>query len=317
MDEVELTAAVRIAARISDTHPDYSTGRIRQELTDALRTIFQEPIKRAGNGYGQQLLETPLAVGTDVYRIPPRALVAGLVTVEAAEPGGQIRPMVEVTQRDHADLVGSPGEPNGFVDNADFLRLVPSVSVGGWTLRQWYKLRASKIVEKQATNLTGKVTAVDPVALTITVAVLPVVLASESTLATNDTIDVIAPNGSHELHLVSILAEDVTGLVITVPAGTDLSRIQIGDFVRGEEESEWPTMLPQEFHRTLADAAAVVILSDMGTVDKAMALASKVQSDVERLKEMLEPRVRDLATPFVPRYGVLRAHRRWTPPARL
>ena len=76
-------------------------------------------------------------------------------------------------------------------------------------------------------------------------------------------------------------------------------------------------MLPQEFHRTLADAAATVILSDIGTAQKAAVLAAKVQADISRMTEAMEPRVRDQATPFKYRYGPLRAFRRWSPPARI
>jgi len=314
VDEVELTAAVRLAARISDTHPDYPALRIRQELTDALRTVFQEPIKRAGNGYGQQMLSTPIVAGVDVYRIPPRALVAGLVTVEALLPDGvTVRQMVELSQRDLSEMLGTPGDPGGFVDNADFLRLGPSPSASGWTLRQWYKLRASKIVAKQT---AGQITSINAASWFFVVNSQPLDAAG-APIGNGSAIDVVAPNGSHELHLVSVTTVGFAGNTYNLPVGTDMSMMQVGDFVRAEDESEWPTMLPQEFHRTLADAAAVVILSDIGTPDKAAAIAQKVVNDVARMREMLEPRVRDLAKPFVPRYGPLRANRRWTPPARI
>lgn len=309
MDDAALIKAVRLAARIADTHPDYTDDRIRQELSDALRTVFAEPIKSAGNGYGQQLLETTIVSGREVYRIPPRSMVGGLVTVEAREPGGEIRQMQETTQREHAEQNQDPGDPYGFVDNADQLRLVPRPSSAGWTLRQWYKLRPSLVVENQS---LGVITQITP---TIKINGTPDDQINNITLNDGEKVDIIAPDGSHELHLVETPA--VYTLDVTFPAGTDLTRIEVGDLLRAADQSEFPTMLPQEFHRTLADAAAVVILVDMGTTQKAAALASKVQADVSRMVEAMEPRVRDLATPFKPRYGPLRAFRRWSPPARL
>ena len=313
MDDAALILATRLAARIATTHPDYTDDRVRQELTDALRTVFGEPIKSTGNGYGQQLHETPVTSGREVYRIPPRAMVGGLVTVEAQDDAGDVRQMFEVTQRDHAEQIQDPGEPLGFVDNADQLRLVPTPSVSNWILRQWYKLRASLIVQNQT---AGEITAVDAAALTVDINAVPFDRITAAVIATNDRVDIVAPDGSHELHLVEI-SITLAGFTITFPAGTDMTRIEVGDFVRARDQSEFPTMLPQEFHRTLADAAAVVILTDMGTSQKAAALAQKVQADVERMVEAMEPRVRDLATPFKPRYGPLRAFRRWSPPARL
>jgi hypothetical protein len=309
VDDAALIKAVRLAARIADTHPDYTDDRIRQELTDALRTVFAEPIKSTGNGYGQQLLETPIISGREVYRIPPRSMVGGLVTVEAIEPGGDIRQMQEVTQREHAEQSQDPGDPLGFVDNADQLRLVPRPEPSGWTLRQWYKLRPSIIVEAQT---KGIVTQITP---TIKINLVPDDQINSIQLNDGEDVDIVAPNGSHELHLVQTPA--VYTLDVTFPVGTDTTRIEVGDLLRAADQAEFPTMLPQEFHRTLADAAATVILSDMGTVQKAAALAAKVQADIARMVEAMEPRVRDLATPFKPRYGVLRAFRRWSPPARL
>ena len=309
MNDAALIKATRLAARIASTHPDYTDDRIREELTDALRTVFGEPIKSTGNGYGQQLFETPMTSGREVYRIPPRAMVGGLVTVEAQDDAGDVRQMFEVTQRDHAEQIQDPGEPLGFVDNADQLRLVPTPSVSDWILRQWSKLRASQIVEAQT---KGIITQITP---TIQINLVPDDQINNIQLNDGEKVDIVAPDGSHELHLVETAA--VYTADVTFPAGTDTSRIEVGDLLRAADQSEFPTMLPQEFHRTLADAAAVVILTDIGTMQKAAALAAKVQADVGRMVEAMEPRVRDLATPFKPRYGVLRAFRRWSPPARL
>jgi hypothetical protein len=129
-------------------------------------------------------------------------------------------------------------------------------------------------------------------------------------------IDVVSPTGNHEAHLISAPIASL-GPPIVVGGTADLSRVRVGDYVRAEDQSDWP-MLPPEFHRTLADAASTVILVDMGTPDKAALLADKVRNDVDRMKELLEPRVRNLAKPIIPRFGPIRAYRsRRTPPARL
>ena len=68
--------------------------------------------------------------------------------------------------------------------------------------------------------------------------------------------------------------------------------MQVGDYVRGEDESDWPG-LPHEFHRTLADATAAIILADIGMADRGEKLAAKVKSDLERMRAMIEPRLGD------------------------
>lgn len=314
MNEAQLITAVRIAARISPSHPDYTDARIRLELNDALTTLFLHPIKSAGNGYYQHLRTAAIVSGTDVYRIYKRAVVGGLVTLEAQEPSaGDVRTLFEVDQREQANQAGQPGEPSGYIDHGDQIRLVPSPNVGGWTLRQWYKLRPSKLVDLQT---DGEITNVDAANLQVTVNVIPDDQDTAAPIVSGTTVvDIVSPTGSHELHLVGS-AQTYAGTVITFPAGTDMIRIVVGDYVRAEDQSDWP-QLPPEFHRTLSDAAAVVILSGIGTLNKAQGLSSKVQGDIVRMLEMMEPRVRDLATPFRPRYGPIRSFRRRSPPARL
>jgi len=66
-------------------------------------------------------------------------------------------------------------------------------------------------------------------------------------------------------------------------------------------------MLPQEFHRTLADAVAAVILAGgIGAVEKAGGLTGKIGNDLERLEDLLRPRVKDNVRKLRPRNGELR-----------
>lgn len=316
MDESQLITAVQLAAKVSASHPDYPDGRIRQELTDALRTVFVEPMKAAGAGYATQQALYSITPTRQYYRVPPRAIVAGLVTVQAMDPGGFVRTLDVLNARDQAELVTTPGEPSGYVDEGDQIRLSPPSSVSGWTLRAWYKIRPSILVPKQT---KGRITAVSASPRQLIVNVLPDDYATGSPVAivTGAVIDVVSPTGSHELHLVSNSVTGIAGTVLDIGGNDDLSRVAVGDYVRVEEQSEWP-MLPPEFHRTLADAAAVVILSDMGMADKAAALLAKVKGDVERMAKLMEPRVRDQSKPVIPRYGPLRSYRRHrTPAARL
>lgn len=313
MDESELITAARLAARISQSHPDYTNARLRQELTDAVQTLFVEPIKRAGNGYAQQLYEQSITSGTEVYPIFHRAVVQGLVSVWVKLPSGDIREIVPIDEEDLIATAGNSGEPRGYLDQSDHLRLAPNPTVTGWTLQQYYKLRPSKIVEKQT---AGLISSVDAANLQVVVNTIPVDRSTALSIVSGTTlVDVVSPKGSHDLHLVGS-AQTYTGTTITFPVGTDMSRIQVGDYVRAEMESEWP-QLPQEFHRTLADAVGAVILTDMGAANKAANLAGKVQSDIGRMTEMMEPRVRDQARPIVPRHGVLRSRLMWSPPAKL
>lgn len=275
---------------LSDADDVFTDARLRQELTDAIMTLFQRDVATTRCGYWRKIYETATTSGRARYRLPPRAIVGSVESIDIAEGGG----LRFEFQGDQIVFINEGG--------------AEQVPEAGLTLRLRYLLRPSQIVEEQT---AGRVTAVDINSRVVTVNSLPVNRVTTATVATADRLDIVHPNGWHELAVVD-LAVTVAGLNITFPSTADLSDVEVGDFVRAADQTDWPC-LPVDFHRTLVDAVCVPALRSKNMLQKASAYIDKVEADLVRFKDLLQPRIKDAPPPIVPRFGVLRGSRRRGP----
>jgi hypothetical protein len=97
----------------------------------------------------------------------------------------------------------------------------------------------------------------------------------------------------------------LAGLTFTFATGADLSDVEVGDYVREADQTDWAA-LPDEFHSTLCALAASNIWLSKGYRSKAADLRAKAQADLDRFSDLLEPRIKDGRQVFVPTVGVLR-----------
>ena len=67
--------------------------------------------------------------------------------------------------------------------------------------------------------------------------------------------------------------------------------MEIGDFVRVAEQTDWP-QLPDEWHSTLANIAAVSILNQLAQSDVAQATWASASNDLERFSAQIQPRTK-------------------------
>ena len=282
----ELITAVRLAGRFNDNDTDYTSARIRQELTNTLHTIFGHPIIQARAGSWLKQSVTTTTAGRTRYRIPHRACTG---VGESVELGDFSQALYEIL----GDQVVFDTAPQA-----------------GSELRFTYYQRPSLLVQEQAA--AGEVAEVDTDALTVTVdTALPVNRVTAATIDTGDYLDIVHPNGWHELSLVNVTST-ISGLVLTFPEGTDLTDVEVGDFVRAADQTDWPC-IPDDFHQTLADMTASRICRAKGRTQRAKELAEDAASEIARFADILQPRVKDTRPVIVPRVGVIRGGRtrRW------
>lgn len=303
MNTTELVTATRISGYIPDNSPDYTDQRIRTELTDVLHEVFEKTVVNARQGFWLQQAVQDIQADQYYYRIPPRAVTGGMEKIQVIDGGGKIRHLVYTDLRSAYQYENiASGEPRAFVILGDQIQLLPKPSVSGWQLRFTYYIRPSTLV---ATQTAGRVTAVNTSTRVVTVSAIPNnQVTAASIVSGTDLIDIVHPDGWHELSLVGA-TQTWSGLNITITDDQSMGLIQVGDYVRYQGQTDWPC-LPDDFHRSLADAAAVVTLVSTGQMQKAQLLGSKVQSDVERLQDLLCPRVKDSPRILKPQYGRLR-----------
>lgn len=306
----ELIATVRMDTGDEDTHPDYTDARILIELNDSLTTKFQRSVVDSRGQYWQQAVVITIGNGASQarLRLPGRAIKIAKVEISTVGGGSaQYVDLLEVTE-DHASYLEHPANNTGipvfYVDRGDQLEFIPVSDAGTYSLRLKYYIRPSRLVTSQSSTQggaavdRGRVTAVSVGARTITVNALPFdySLAVPAVLTSaQQLIDVVHPDGWHELALVSA-TQTISSLTFTVGAsgisGTNsdpIDRVQIGDYVRVAGQTDWPPV-DDSYHRCLADITASKILIQEANPEKAAGLVSDVNADFERFSSQLSPR---------------------------
>lgn len=315
MNTDDLVIATRRSAFIGDATAflDYTDAIVVSELNDKLSTVFEDIVVKARAGYWlHELIYTTIA-NDSRYRIPPRSVVGGLEKVEMSTGPitGPYYKLDEIPASIAQDYRGtSPGDPYVFTVQGDVIDLIPTPTAGAF-LKLSYYARPSRLVTQQSSTLNGGtvrglITAINPGTRVATVNVIPFdqSLAVPAAITSGlQLIDIVHPDGWHELPLLGA-TQTFSGLNITVGGSDSLSDVQVGDFVRVADQTDWPC-LPDDFHRCLADVAAIKILIEQSLDEKAAMLAENSGNDLIRFKSLLEPRVK--AEPKV--IGIMRRSR--------
>lgn len=306
----ELEIRTRMSAFIGDVaqFPDYTQAWVLNELTDQVHLLFERAVVNARAGYWLQQSVVPVVSGTARYQIPARSVVGGIMRVDIADAtlDWQTLPEVDDQQAQNYDLAtGMTGPVQCYVMRGDQIQLLPVPDATVTNLRISYAIRPSRLVPQQSSTLNsgtirGLISNVNTGARTITVNVVPfdqelaVPAAITSAL---QRIDVVRGNGWHEVKLVSA-AQTLSGLVFTVGGTDDMTGIAVGDYVRAEQQTDWPA-LPDDFHRCVCDAAAVKILTQLAWFDKAKGLVQQLDADLQRFQDLITPRARESARDIV------------------
>lgn len=311
----ELTDRIRKASDIGDATawPDFPESRLLQELTERHQQLMSNEEIRARAGYGvkEQLLTT--TSGLQLYRVPDRAVGGALEKLEIQLPG-----QTRWTRLERVDVAGAedydpgptqPGTPECYAIKDGYAELYPAPNAA-LPLRFTFYIRPSQIVTSQCSTLGGNgvvrglITALNKVARTVTVNVVPfdqLLAAPAAITSANQQLDIVRPSGTFALSMYSV-PQTLAGSVFTLGGTDSMDRVQVGDCVRAADQADWPTGLPEEAHRMLANRAAMQIVSDIGIDEKITTLGAIVQADLERFRENRSPQVKSApkVIPVVP-----------------
>lgn len=288
MNAEEIIAAVRITAFLPSTDPVFTAAQIRREATDVLHTVCQRAVviaRTAGAGYWLKRHTVTTASSATRYRIPHRAIGG---TLEAISIGTHPNEGTAPAHRIFGDVIVFERAPTD-----------------GQSLHFDYYVRPSLLCESQT---AGRITDKDVNARTVTVNSLPTDRVLAATVLTGATFDIVKPNGWHEIAVVNRTAT-IASTTFTFEAGTDLTDVEVGDYVRAADQTDWPC-LPDDFHRTLADATAESILISKNATDKAGVVAQKAGAAWARFQDIILPRIKNAPPRIVPTVGILRGRSR-------
>jgi hypothetical protein len=197
-------------------------------------------------------------------------------------------------------------------------RLYPTPD-SAYTVRLQYYLRPSRIVEKQATTDIGQIISVDSATRTLTVSTVASIINKDTgaAITTGQLIDIVrgplalvqsgtvqAFDASYEAVMANVSWNDAPFSVI-LNGTADMSEVQLGDYIRAADQSEWPAM-PHEYHPALAWAVAAKIARDRGMQNTAAGLEQDVMRALGEMADDVQPRVKSSAQTLVPRAHMLR-----------
>jgi len=263
-------------------------------------------------GYWLQSAVFTATAGNPIIRMPPRA--CGLSKVDLGDvTTDPVYVRLPQMREGHTNLYTAPasstGRPQHWVARGDRIVLLPAPD-DAYKIRVWYYIRPSVLIPAQPDVAYGTITSVNPTARTIACVLgMPQrsIASGFQTISTGSKIDVVSATGWHELQLVSELVS-VSGTTFTCTGNGDMSSIQTGDFVRYEDQTDWPP-LPDDIHRCLADITSVKILIQRDFQQKAAGYAQDVNNDLSRFSSLINDRVQEEQQ--VPRAALPSLRRRW------
>jgi len=168
------------------------------------------------------------------------------------------------------DLVEISGDtapyPTKFVVEGSRIRLFPTPTAAG-TLYVTYAFRPNDLCVESSAR---RVTAVDSSARTVTLASTP------SAFTTSVLYDIVQHRSGNECILHDLTATDISSNVITFAVGTDLSNVEVNNWVSLTKTSPVP-MLPEDLHNLLIEMTVGRLFMMRGMKDQATMSAASVK----------------------------------------
>lgn len=304
MNTTEMLVQLRLNTLLEDGAVDYTDDALLREMTDALTTKFQDTIVSFRNGTWEQQQFTTLTTGRAAYRIPRHMTVLGKVEIgmgSSSDYDSISFTRLPMVQEGSADLFersySGVGTPCAYVLRGSDLVILPTPDNGGYVIKITYFRKPPRLVASQngvaGSTSRGSITAVDPVARTITVNTMPFNMTAAVPAAISGTanVDVVKFGGWFD-HALSFVSGTIAGNVITIAGTQPMRNIAVGDWLRPFEQSEWP-MLPEDFHRCVVDVASAKILVQRGYQQKAANFAGDVTADLQRFVSLYSNRTRE------------------------
>lgn len=327
MNSYDLVDALKESAVLGQllaSWPDWPVSRLLLLLTQRQQSYVSDEMVRANSGYANAEEFVTCVAGTDLYPLPDRSIGNTLRMLEYQVPG-QLNwlPLERVDVSDTRYYDRGPTNTNNLQRYAvkdGWVELYPSPNAA-YTLKMTFFMRPSMIVTAQSTTVVGDasdavirglISAPNPVARTCTVNVVPKDQLASGTpdIVTNAICDVIHPAGNFNVCVYSVPVT-VAGTAITFQGTKELTRIRAGDYLRVQEQADWPVNFPPEFHRMIADRSAMEVLTKGGRGALAAQIATGVQADMMRFREVIKPQVKNapVRIPITPMFA--RGQSRW------
>lgn len=328
----ELCAQMTANGFLPSNHPNFSLTNPTQlikELNGCITQNFERPVVNARSGYWLKHTLVTTIAGHARYRVPDRAAAGGFERIEIAQSAtSEFKELTEESGTDTVRWEGSSssaiGQPRRYELRGNQIHLLPAPDSANYVLRLWYYVRPSQLVRPQSPTFTetssvdsgvtdrGRITSIAGIASRqVVVNVIPFRMRQTTPAAivtAVDKIDIVHVGGWHELQLIDA-TQTLSGTTITIGGTDPLDDIEVGDYVRAADETDWPC-LPADFHRLSADLASLTVMAQLHMLQKAQVFGEKSAGDMDRFRDLLQPRVKNQARDILFPDHVL-SGRRW------
>ncbi len=268
------------------------TGRYENsEILDTAYDILLSEITPMMVSYREEyyikVKEYSIAASQQKYRFPSRALGQTLREVKLIK-GSQVINLERIQIEDITSE--QTGTPDRFFVQSNDICLYPTPNSSEGTLRLYYHIRPSKLVE---TTEAAQITAIDTGTNTLSFSSVP------TSWTTSDTFDLIEGRGGYEMLSIDLQASSVTSTEVALSSLP--SELQAGDWVALAGESPFP-YLPAEAHNLLVHLTAASLLEDMGDqqgLQSVMSRAGAIRASLEGIFSLrIEGAPKALTTPL-------------------
>lgn len=317
----EAITATRDSADIGDAlaWTDWTAAKVLDQINKRHMALMTAEMIGAREGYGVQSSVVTCTIGQAFYPIPDRAIGGALEKLEIRAPGQTMWTTLEkVSVRDWQQYdqgPTSPGTPAYFCIQDGFVELAQAPNAA-FQLQFTFYIRPSRMVTAQSSTVAGdgsdgvdrgRITAINTTTRTVTVNAVPFdqLLTVPAAITTaNQRIDIVHPGGTFACAMYS-QPQTLAGSVFTLGGTDDMSRVQVGDYVRVAEQTDWPSNLTLEFHQMICDRAAMEILRMTGRAEEEAILGQTVAADLKRFRMTINPQVKTQPKiiPYVPMWA--------------
>lgn len=218
------------------------------------------------------------------YVLPGRAL-NGIIREVKLVDGTTVTDLARMDVEDVTTTV--TGTPHSFYVLGSSIYLYPTPSTTTGTLRVYYPIRPSRLVEVTA---CGRITAINGLVVSLTI---------PTGWTTTNTFDLVRGRAHFDILSTDLTASSVAGGSITLSAVP--TTLAVGDYICLAEESCFP-LLPPEGHVALVQCAVAAALESMGdpTSGVAATKAAKLRDDfVNVLKTRVQGAPKPLGKPLL------------------